>query len=532
MSNDKPVPIDEILQKFIKRNSAKDPVPKLLPTDTGQLTVEKENKDRVKGLLDYLEENFSDPNGPINKEAFNFIQDLMKRNINEISQGWFSNSVTPTDFNSVVKKIIADNCHQYGETRPDLISELRLPILINIGLACLGSHISELNPEIFEKAPTELLQNLEELDDSVLVNLTAEQIAALMKNPSLSAELRNRISKLRKTTTATRNISVTKKTVAVVKEQIPETEELSLNIPPTTERSNTKVANTKVASAKVASTKVADVNKSPKIIDDPLGATKLTSTIRKANATTKKQVTKSANQTVITETSSKDVDDIVGQIRNHLARFKKLEEFKFYNSNKKDVVLKLGQNQISTRCMIYYLSGRHESFKIPNPKFLNICSAAISDYLLDGKIDLGKLITLSKNFDRDQTFYQNLYDFIISMANFVATDDTFSTATYDVQFKILAGLKDFITQTITYLTAFMDEHKVMDDSLLKSSYNLLLLLNTFAYRHANTGRSTDELRKIYQQLTQAIQANINLYKTIRVDDWTLTEAESNLQISA
>jgi len=207
--------------------------------------------------------------------------------------------------------------------------------------------------------------------------------------------------------------------------------------------------------------------------------------------------------TVISSTTNKDTDDILAEIKEHLSKFKTVDETKF-DTTAKDVVLDLGNgDKIGTKCMLHYLSQNDQLF----PKEGTECAPIIGKYLTDNELDLTKLFKISGDFKRDHAFYKNLYEFIISLANGV---------TKDARFKNMDGLQQFINGGINYFNSFINKYQVIDEPLINSTYNLLLLLNAFTYKRANVSANADmsKLIKINNDVQKAIQENINLYNSI------------------
>lgn len=156
------------------------------------------------------------------------------------------------------------------------------------------------------------------------------------------------------------------------------------------------------------------------------------------------------------------------------------------------------------------------------------CKAAIKNLEENNKFNIKKLLAKSeiniKNYDENKDFYQNLYNFVIAMANVLTNNTTkFETVSTSTQTKVLTSLGNFITQTIEYQRKFMTTHKVIDDSLIMSGYNMLLLLYTITSRHASVDKSYKDLEVLYNELITQIEANIKIYEEIDINEITKVE---------
>jgi hypothetical protein len=219
---------------------------------------------------------------------------------------------------------------------------------------------------------------------------------------------------------------------------------------------------------------------------------------------------------------------MVKDIHDHLSKFDKIS-----TSDLTTPVddLTIGENKINSRCFLHYISDDPDFMKNDQDK----CSTAIKQYIVgryeinpnflnggQGNLDLTTLLALSNNFTEDTDFYKNLYGFNLALANLIATDNEFSRAKYRTQLKILENFQEFIKQSLTYLSEYMNKYKVIDENLIKSSYDLLYLLNIIAYRRVNAGGKIRELLILYDKLTKAIENNINIYKKIIPENFVAT----------
>ena len=213
--------------------------------------------------------------------------------------------------------------------------------------------------------------------------------------------------------------------------------------------------------------------------------------------------------TVVVENA--DVNDILKNIKDHLSRFKQLDDAKL--PTKKDS-LKVGDNTISVECMLHFLSADRNFLAGSRGK----CSSTIEQYSTGGKLDLNKLISLSadQNFLADSDFYRNLYGFNISMADFISKNTEFKNAKSETQGKLINNFQEFIKQSLRYLTEYMDKYNVTDDKLITSSYNLLYLLNKLTLRQVSFGRDITALQDLHSRLVTAVKQNIGIYRNIDI----------------
>ena len=215
---------------------------------------------------------------------------------------------------------------------------------------------------------------------------------------------------------------------------------------------------------------------------------------------------------------TKEVIDPISTIKERLAE---LNSTKDIDTTKARSVLYLDPNNsvnsvnsVNVECMLHFISAD------PNflPESRSQCEKTLFDpkYASNGKLSLKKLIALSGNFDSDKKLYDNLYEFVISMTNFVANDDRFKLAPEQTQLNIIQGVRSFIIEDISYSSAYINRYKIINDPIIKNSYNLLLLLNSFTYKYANAGKSHTELIDLHNQLEKSIEENIALYNQLPV----------------
>lgn len=208
------------------------------------------------------------------------------------------------------------------------------------------------------------------------------------------------------------------------------------------------------------------------------------------------------------KTVKSDVNDILKNINDHLTKLN-LEGTKTIQNND---TLTIGDNRINKMCLLHFFSN--------NPKFLstnkNQCSSVIQQYATDKTLDLTKLINLSsdKNWNMDTKFYENLYGFNVSVAEFIANSKEFKETDPKTQSTILSNFQQFIKQSLDYFGKYMKQYQIINDNLLNNSYNLLYLLNIMSFHQANVGTSISDLDGLYKKLVETINANIVLYESI------------------
>lgn len=226
---------------------------------------------------------------------------------------------------------------------------------------------------------------------------------------------------------------------------------------------------------------------------------------------------------IINETN---IDNILKKISAHLLEIQTIDDYDFGKINKKELLNilrdkeKRGEKdiipEIDRECFLHYLS-LDKNFL---PEKQTQCSNIINKYSKSGKLDLNTLLELSKNnnFYEDSEFYRNLYNFNIALVDFIANDSRFKNANITIQTNILSNLHEFIKQSLVYLNSFMNRYTIINDRLIKSSYNLLYLLNLITYKHISTGRNIDELTRIYNDMYETIKTNIRIYDSIKKDN--------------
>lgn len=648
--------INKEIQIFYGKNGKVSPLPA-----TGNFTITNTQQvpDLIKKFVDYVRENFTNPD-KFTAESFNYVQDIIARidpNI-QVTVVTPDGNETQMSLQRALIEILGKECQQYIVQRPDLISNLRTPLVEKIKFECLSNALPLINPKVFSEISKARIDELNNLPADKLQNLYDLQKKELAKNPNLTNDLRTKLG------LASAGI-ISAAAIASAANNTP-VSEISANIPSVTElpvtvvsTNNTAakeavaksvaannaaaksvaannsavksvVANNSAAktvaannaannaSAKAVATNnaaakaVAANNASAKSVAANNSAAKTvvannaaktvianntaaktvvannaaaktvianntpSKTASVNNAAAKETIAKTvavnntaaktvsvnntaakiaattgiaavattatpkinklpviegnigpSTETLINQSVNPDIKDIIQQIKSHLGKMDEAAKIGF-DDNSKNTVLQIGNNRITTDCMIYYMSGRDNTLMPPAG---DDCDGQIKNYLINSQINLSELIKISGDFKVDSDFYKNLYNFNISLANYVTENPKFAQASYQSQLNILGALKEFFGETIIYLGDYMDKHKVIDDNLLTSSYNLLLLLNSFVYKRANIGRNTDELRETYKKLTDAINKNILLYKRIDPTQFKFEATEENKQLA-
>lgn len=122
------------------------------------------------------------------------------------------------------------------------------------------------------------------------------------------------------------------------------------------------------------------------------------------------------------------------------------------------------------------------------------------------------------NITEDTNYYYKLYGLNIEMVRQIANNtNKFSSLTNTNKERILSRVQDFIANTLKFLGKLMNNDNVIDNSLLKSSYNLMYLMNHMTRYQISLGASIKEISNSYQQIEKLIKENIKLYNQIISD---------------
>lgn len=227
----------------------------------------------------------------------------------------------------------------------------------------------------------------------------------------------------------------------------------------------------------------------------------------------------------ITTPIENDISTMIDRIRSHLKAYDLVA--KIDGSKVDSDVLKIpttnGVNQISYKCVLSYMSRNPNFF----PQDKDKCSNVFKTYLDSNGVDLNKLIQLSGNPVTAAGFYANLYAFSVRLFDFIANDPMFKQADPVTKQNIVNGVYDFVDQTIKYVGKAMDTYKIADGRLMETSFELLYMLNLLNVKRAMMGTSTTDITKLYVDLEQATQRNIEAYHTLmkRGQPSTITATE-------
>lgn len=438
-----------------------------IPT-SGTLQVTKTILDK---FLSAFEKNYADKN-LVTVALFNYLQNLLDRGVEVIGRSSLSINTfirsKKSAFAASVTKTLA-KCEQLNK-RPDLLKIVREPLLSNLQ-KCLEQMDAEKIQQLVENKPIKS----EQMRTAVLSALKAKNLPTAKMIKTKEGDWLLSVSEAETTESEKKPkkiVVVEPGKVTVIGE--PKKESVSL------------VPRTELVPA----------------TEHPLGEQEV--------------FVQTESGTVIE--SNANVQKLLDEIKVHL---NKIDTKNFKIKTEGENTLRLDNVTLSVKCILHHFGN--------DPNFLKDeannaeCTKALKEYSTiineKPKFDLKKLINTKtikpENYAKDLAFYENLYNFIISMAKFIsAKENNFSAATPVTQSNILTGIKDFIFNTIQYQITFMEKNKVINDSYIKNSYNLLYLLNVIASRHANTGRTLENLTDIYKSLQDQILTNINLYKTI------------------
>lgn len=242
------------------------------------------------------------------------------------------------------------------------------------------------------------------------------------------------------------------------------------------------------------------------------------------NQKSNKTLIKETNKTLVKESNNSDANDILKQIRNHLENWGKVSDM---NLSTDSNVLHIGENSIGLECFLHYIAN--------DPNFLEKSSNECADVILlytneSGRLVLGDLINLSKNnnFLSDSEFYQNLYQFNIAVADFIANNNAFTEAKIKTQKNILLGFREFMKHTIYYSNNYMNKYKIINQNMINGNYNLLYLINTISYKQANMGKNIYELQLLYDKFLTAVNQNIGLYEKLSASKIEKISGENNM----
>jgi len=427
-------------------------------------------------FIDAIKKKFLDNkmNSPIDTKDFNFVQNVIR-----------CTEKDPSIHDPLIE--IVANCIIYTKNRTNLLKNIKPYILEEI-LAknenCFKGRIHELNLAIFRSVDLDILSKLVDNDWN---KLTDEQFEMLCWRPNISRELKDILKKSKRSSHLCKPDSNIK------------TEELSVTFPPSSpgpvKKAPSKKAPSKIMSPKKETPKQTPPKQTP------------------SKQTPPKQTPPKQNP---------DANVILKEIQEYLQEIKPIENFK-PTSDLSNTDIILGNTQISAKCMLFYFSTYDKKFM--NDLTQEDCSNKINSYIANNKFDFGKLFYPTGKKTLSYDVYKNLYEFTVSMINYIATTNNFKNSTPVTKSSILNNLVYFINNVFEYLIKFMKSQKIMEQSLMTSGYNLLLLRNVMTSQQVNADKNIKDLMNVYDKLKKTIDDNINLYQKIQ------TKSPSTIQPS-
>ncbi|XWV26561.1 hypothetical protein QJ857_gp0506 [Tupanvirus soda lake] len=479
---------------------------------TGPVTFSEQSYNTLRNFLRANPFNNKDIMTP---ESFNYLQKILEL------------GVIPNDRQSILINELAKNCGDYSDKqRSDLIPYIR-PILFEKGdlrIECFINHLEKLNPLNLEQASKDKLEKFDTVISrsrttsnmvAAKINKYPQILDALQRNPNFTGNLEKSFLT---------NINLSSK--------------IRSNMSTTTNNANARqVDATRINNANAKNAATSRIVRGNTTSDQLITADAPSPTITNDNIiseiprpptsrTESERYTRKSTPITLSESAPNraDIDDILARINRHLQR---LDTGQNITSSTPVRVLEIPDEtgnivaSISIGCLLNYLSVDKGYPRLQNN---DECTTAIRNYLNEGNtIDLRKLIdtalrdTNENDFITSTNFYKNLYNFNISMVSFMANDTEFKNLTADSQRNILQGVQDFISQSVQYLSSYMTTYRVINDDLLRSSYDLLYLMNTLTFKTASVGRTVDDLLILYDRLTTAIGDNIKIYNSIDKD---------------
>jgi DNA-binding transcriptional MerR regulator len=209
-----------------------------------------------------------------------------------------------------------------------------------------------------------------------------------------------------------------------------------------------------------------------------------------------------------------DAKNILDEINKHLFRISIMEkEAPDYRDT--NLLITNRKDRIGLECFLHYLSGNEQFFK----QYRNECEGIIAKYTTNNKLDFGKLIELSSEYnpDADGKYCYDLYNFGINLAIMITDREEFQKTDIDTKFRLFENYGAFLKRVLNYFIEFMERYGIVSDQLINKGYNLLYLLNIITHRHANLGREINEIKELYYKMNEMISQNLDILKKINID---------------
>lgn len=418
-------------------------------------------------------------------EDFDFLQDLIQCLNPMLSYNNYSYSANISNALRHAMKYCPDNSYQfYPMIRPTTL----------VGF----SKLNFVDPQLMAKVNDSVFQNMTDSQAASLSTLQLKalrysQLQILLKSPNILASTKKRIYDIISMTggailAAVPNISTT---------GIP----AQTGYPASTLASTPTIAQTGYPASTLAST--------PSIAQTGYPASTLASTSSIAQTGTIAQTGYPAPPPLPTASNpytqpSVNNDDIYTKSRLLISNLSSARNIK--NDSPTDYVpLQIGTRLLSVECFLHFVS-RDPSF-LPNA---TECDSLIRENLIgDNQLDLTKMI--SGNIDLDGSKVNNVYDFAISIGNFIANDPNYANASPQVKANISSAFKAILRESLDFMNDYMNRYGIINDNLIKMNDNLLFLYKTVG----GSGDSLSSLNSAYSDIRTAISRNIDTTKEIQ-----------------
>lgn len=442
--------------------------------------------EKFKKLIKFINDHLNDKTTDFRGEDFKFVQEILEQGLNNKKQ------------QDELTNVLIGKCTHYQNNTNDLVSHIGSYLFNKLDPKCWANHVDKVMADNFKNANDEALgkldkyiQNLSNNDKNLfLKKLTDKQIEELKQNKNFHNY------------TSLKNLVESSKS---------NTEELSMIVPTTESNIVPTKSKNKIAS---------------------------TSNLEKSSEKNKNQLVP-ISQTI---KSDKDIDlrtlgdsEKINYINKYLNKLVDIDKIQFT----KNEILDLGNNRkISAECFLYLFGNvLGEDLEFMKGKKCETYFRTI-EYAEQKKIKGGNGSELEKmrlstnnNFDQDTKFYQNLYGFIIAVADTIANGSEFKNAKHSTQFIILENFQKLIKNTIHILNEYMLRYNIISDKLINSGYNLLYLMNIIAIKRVNISNNIDKLISIYDNLVKAVIDNIEIYEKIdvkKIESITMTDEQKKL----
>lgn len=405
--------------------------------------------------------------------------------------------------------------------------------------------ITRANPDIFRsenKLPIEKLHQLYSKNsggDIIITYLTPEQKEIIeqrlstISNQTFADRVRTdlRLSASKNPPTETKTVTQTATKTTTTKTASPTTTQtetetisnkpnvlLSFEVPktPVTKKSTIEVIETPETPAKTPTKTVTSTSTSTKTVTSPPTKTVISPPTKTVTPIPIPIPTKTEiPQTIVKTPTEKSIKTspsdkvIIDNIKKITAILDNYDKTATINDTIVPVDnLQVGDNLISVQCIVHFFAD--------DPNFLKggalTCSELIEKYSANKRINIRQLLNAEKTIDADMFLYQNLYDFIMGIVNFIITNKEFGNADNKIKKNVLENFKNFIKDALNFSLDFMNKYKVTGTNLMKINDNLLFLFYSLVRKLADYNIDIPNLEAMYGKLIEAIESNIELYR--------------------